>query len=74
MRAEERYYEVRHRLSRFRGRTVRLLVRPSSRRRPNNVLAEDLETGTRFVCPWRGLRRKAPPEAGEPARPMAGKP
>lgn len=53
----KRLYEVRHRLSRFRGRIVRLLTRPSSKRRPNNVLAEDVETGEQFTCPWRGLRR-----------------
>jgi hypothetical protein len=53
----ERLYEVRHRGSRFRGRTVRLLIRPSPRRRPSNVLAECVDSGERFVCPFRGLRR-----------------
>ena len=53
----ERRYRVHHRLSQFRGRIVRLLFRPSSKRRPNNVLAEDVETAERFVCPWRGRRR-----------------
>jgi hypothetical protein len=49
-------YTVRHRGSRYRGVTVRVLIRPSPKRRPNNVLAETL-TGELFVCPWRGLRR-----------------
>lgn len=59
--ADGRLYEVRHRGSRFRGRTVRLLIRPRNpaklRGTPNNVLAEDVETRERFICPWRGLRR-----------------
>ncbi len=41
----------------MRGCVVRVLIRPSPKRRPNNVLAEDVETGERFTCPWRGLRR-----------------
>lgn len=53
----EPLYRVHHRGSRFRGQVVRLLVRPSSRRNPNNVLAEVVTTGERFTCPWRGLRR-----------------
>lgn len=53
----ERLYRVHHRGSQFRGRIVRLLIRPSPRRRPNNVLAEVVATGERFICPWRGLRR-----------------
>jgi len=53
----ERLYRVHHQLSRFRGRIVRILIRPSSKRRPNNVLAECVGDGEQFVCPWRGLRR-----------------
>jgi hypothetical protein len=52
-----RRYTPRHRASRFRGRVVRVLVRPSPKRGRNNVLCEDTGTGVRFVCPWRGLRR-----------------
>ena len=53
----ERLYRVHHVASRFRGRTVRVMVRPSPKRKPNNVLCEDVETGEEFTCPWRGLRR-----------------
>jgi hypothetical protein len=58
----ERLYVSHHKGSRFRGRTVRVLVRPRNPRllagAPNNVLCQDVETGERFVCPWRGLRRR----------------
>ena len=55
----ERLYRVHHRGSVYRGRVVRLLTRPSGGRKhgPRNVLAEDVETSERFVCPFRGLRR-----------------
>ena len=53
----EPLYRVHHRASKYRDRVVRLRIRPSSRRRPNNVLAECVDTLERFVCPWRGLRR-----------------
>lgn len=56
----EPLYRVHHGLSRFRGCIVRLRIRPSSKRRPNNVLAETIDRGERFVCPWRGLRRVPP--------------
>ena len=58
----EPLYRVQHRGSRYRGRIVRLLIRPSSKRRPNNVLAECYYGGERFVCPFRGLRRLHPKE------------
>jgi hypothetical protein len=50
-------YEVRHELSRFCGRMVRCIIRPSPKRQPNNVLVEDIWTGEQWSCPWRGLRR-----------------
>ncbi len=55
--SDEPLYRVHHRLSVYRGRIVRLRVRPSTKCRPNNVLAECVDNGQRFVCPWRGLRR-----------------
>ncbi len=39
----ERIYRSHHRHSRLRGCVVRLIVGPSSKRRPNNVLVEVLE-------------------------------
>lgn len=58
---KERLYRVKHRWSRFRDRIVKVLIRPRNPAKlhgtPNNVLAQDIETGERFVCPWRGLRR-----------------
>lgn len=53
----ERLYVVHHRMSRFRGRKVRLLVRPKWDG-VRNVLAECVDGGReRFACPFRGLRR-----------------
>ena len=40
---DDRRYRVHHRGSRMRGCLVRVLVRPSSKRRPNNVMVEVLE-------------------------------
>ena len=57
MAEQEQLYRVHHRGSRFRGRVVRLLIRPSTKRAPNNVLAECVDDSERFICPWRGLRR-----------------
>lgn len=62
---DERLYRVHHKLSRFRGRVVRVLVRPSTKRKPNNVCCVDVGDdprltylgGEKFICPWRGLRR-----------------
>lgn len=63
---DKRLYRIRHRVSKYRGRIVRLRIRPSMKRRPkdnrghrapNNVLAECVDTHEWFVCPWRGLRR-----------------
>ena len=64
-------YTPRHKLSRYRGHTVAVLIRPSPRRRPNNVLCRDLASGDLFTCPWRGLRRlrspyQPPARASEP--------
>ncbi|MFW6118836.1 MAG: hypothetical protein ACOC7S_00720 [Planctomycetota bacterium] len=42
---DPRRYEIRHRHSRFRGRVVEVLIRPSPKRRPNNVLCRDVDTG-----------------------------
>lgn len=55
---DERLYRVHHRGSKYRGRVVRLLTRPSGK--PGyirNVLAECVDDGKRLVCPFRGLRR-----------------
>lgn len=53
----EPLYVSHARASDWRGRVVRVLVRPSPKRRPNNVLVEDVDTGKRSVTPWRTLRR-----------------
>ena len=53
----EPLYRVHHRGSKYRGRIVRLRFRPSTKRRPNNVLAQCVDDLEWFVCPWRGLRR-----------------
>jgi len=53
----EPLYIVHHRGSKYRGRKVRLLTRPKGGRGIKNVLAETTDTGDRFVCPFRGLRR-----------------
>ena len=52
---DERLYVVHHRGSRFRGRTVRVLVRP--RKPMMTCKAQDVETGEVFFCPFRGLWR-----------------
>lgn len=54
MQNDPRRYVVHHRGSRFRGRKVRLLNRPQGKG-IKNVLAECVDTGERFVCPFRGL-------------------
>ena len=51
----ERLYIVHHRGSRFRGRTVRVLLRPN--KPMMNCKAQDVETGEVFICPFRGLWR-----------------
>lgn len=53
----ERLYVVHHRGSRFRGCKIRLLRRPKRTGGPMNVPAECVDTGERFICPFRGLRR-----------------
>lgn len=51
-------YVCRHRNSKFHGRRVKVLYRWGSGGGPRNVCVETLdEHRTRFVCPWRGLRR-----------------
>lgn len=57
MSADERLYRVHHRGSRFRGRIVRLLIRHTKYMAIKNVLAECVDDGERFICPFRGLRR-----------------
>ena len=52
----DRRYKVHHRGSRFRGKVVRLLAWPRGMA-VKNVLVECVDTGERFVCPFRGLRR-----------------
>ena len=51
-----RRYRSHHRGSVIRGQLVRVLIRPSPKRKPNNVLVETMD-GKRYVVPWRGLRR-----------------
>lgn len=50
---KERLYVVHHRMSRFRGRVVRVLKRPTKGDR--KVIAQCVDTGERFICPLRGL-------------------
>ncbi|MDZ4250338.1 MAG: hypothetical protein U0990_09645 [Candidatus Nanopelagicales bacterium] len=53
---DTRRYVSHHRGSVIRGLTVRVLIRPSPKRKPNNVLVQTAD-GQQFVVPWRGLRR-----------------
>lgn len=59
--SDERLYRVHHRMSRFRGRIVRLVIRHTKAMAIKNVLAECVDDGERFVCPFRGLRRVRKP-------------
>ena len=52
-----RIYRDHHRGSRFKGQLLRVLIRPSPKRKPNNVLIQYVTTGELAVCPFRGLRR-----------------